>query len=97
MLLNTMLWPDEVREPDFAFLREPPPQVRPQELDLAGSLIDSLSEQAFDPARLLGTSVRGPRYQRAGQRVGDDAVLGSRAHQQSHPGPVAPATVRSAG
>jgi DNA end-binding protein Ku len=40
ILVNTMLWPDEVREPDFPFLREPPPQVRPQELALAGSLID---------------------------------------------------------
>ena len=29
ILVNTMLWPDEVREPDFPFLREPPPQVRP--------------------------------------------------------------------
>jgi hypothetical protein len=34
---------DGVRELDFAFLREPPPQVRPQELDLAASLIGSLS------------------------------------------------------
>jgi DNA end-binding protein Ku len=53
ILLETMLWPDEVREPDFPFLREPPPQVRPQELDLAGSLIDSLSEQVFDPAKYM--------------------------------------------
>ena len=51
MLLNTMLWPNEVREPDFPFLREPPPQVRPQELALAGSLIDSLSDQVFDPTK----------------------------------------------
>ena len=50
ILVNTMLWPDEVREPDFPFLREPPPQVRPQELALAGSLIDSLSDPVFDPA-----------------------------------------------
>jgi DNA end-binding protein Ku len=51
ILLNTMLWPDEVREPDFPFLREPAPQVRPQELALAGSLIDSLSDPVFDPTR----------------------------------------------
>ena len=51
ILVNTMLWPDEVREPDFPFLREPPPQVRPQELALAGSLIDSLSNPVFDPAK----------------------------------------------
>jgi DNA end-binding protein Ku len=46
-----MLWPDEIREPDFPFLREPAPQVRPQELALAGSLIDSLSEPGFDPTK----------------------------------------------
>ena len=46
-----MLWPDEVREPDFPLLREPPPQVRPQELALAGSLIDSLSDPVFDPTK----------------------------------------------
>ena len=51
ILVNTMLWPDEVREPDFPFLREPPPQVRPQELALAGSLIDSLSNPVFDPTK----------------------------------------------
>ena len=49
ILVNTMLWPDEVREPDFPFLREPPPQVRPQEL--TGSLIDSLSDPVFDPTK----------------------------------------------
>ena len=51
ILVNTMLWPDEVREPGLPFLREPPPQVRPQELALAGSLIDSLSDPVFDPAK----------------------------------------------
>ncbi|MGH3521163.1 MAG: Ku protein [Haloechinothrix sp.] len=49
LLMTTMLWPDEVRTPDFGFLREDPPQVRPQELTMAGSLIDSLSEPVFEP------------------------------------------------
>lgn len=49
LVMTTMLWPDEVREPDFAFLREDPPQVRPQELTMAGSLIDSLTEPVFEP------------------------------------------------
>ncbi|GAA3565188.1 Ku protein [Amycolatopsis ultiminotia] len=48
LVMTTMLWPDEVRTPDFAFLREDPPQVRPQELTMAGSLIDSLSEPVFE-------------------------------------------------
>jgi len=51
ILLNTILWPDEVREHDFPFLREPSPQVGPQELALAGSLIDSLSAPVFDPTK----------------------------------------------
>lgn len=41
-VLETMLWPDEVREPDFGFLDEPV-EIRKQELAMAGSLIDSLS------------------------------------------------------
>ncbi len=51
ILLNTILWPDEVREHDFPFLREPSPQVGPQELALAGSLIASLSAPVFDPTK----------------------------------------------
>jgi DNA end-binding protein Ku len=48
IVLTTILWPDEVRTPDFGFLREEVPQVRPQELTMAGSLIDSLSSPVFD-------------------------------------------------
>jgi DNA end-binding protein Ku len=48
LVMTTMLWPDEVREPDFPFLREDPPQVRPAELSMAGSLIDSLAEPVFE-------------------------------------------------
>ncbi|MEC3981488.1 non-homologous end joining protein Ku [Amycolatopsis sp. H20-H5] len=51
LMMTTMLWPDEVRVPDFAFLREDPPQVRPQEVTMAGSLIDSLSEPVFEPEK----------------------------------------------
>ncbi|MDT8912478.1 Ku protein [Amycolatopsis sp. PS_44_ISF1] len=48
LVMTTMLWPDEVRTPDFPFLREDPPPVRPQELTMAGSLIDSLAEPVFE-------------------------------------------------
>ena len=41
-VLETMLWPDEVRSPDFGFLEEDV-EVRPQELAMAGSLIETLS------------------------------------------------------
>src|SRR5207248_8739627 len=42
LVLNTMLWPDEVRQPDFDFLDEDM-TVRPQEKAMAESLIDSMS------------------------------------------------------
>ena len=51
LVMTTMLWPDEVREPDFPFLRDDPPQIRPQELTMAGSLIDSLAEPVFEPEK----------------------------------------------
>ena len=48
-VLETMLWPDEIRTPEFAFLEEDV-EVRPQELTMAGSLIDSLTAE-FDPSQ----------------------------------------------
>jgi DNA end-binding protein Ku len=45
--LETLLWPDEVRKPDFAFLDEDV-EVRSQELKMAASLIDTMTED-FDP------------------------------------------------
>jgi DNA end-binding protein Ku len=45
--LETLLWPDEVRQPDFPFLDEDM-DVRPQELKMAASLIDTMTED-FDP------------------------------------------------
>ncbi|WP_248963684.1 non-homologous end joining protein Ku [Sphaerisporangium perillae] len=46
-VLETMLWPDEVREPGFAFVDEDV-EVRPQELQMAESLIDTMAGE-FDP------------------------------------------------
>jgi DNA end-binding protein Ku len=40
-VLETMLWPDEIREPEFKFLDEDV-DLRPQELQMASSLIDSM-------------------------------------------------------
>jgi DNA end-binding protein Ku len=47
--LETMLWPDEIRTPDFGFLNETV-EVRPQELAMAHSLIESLTGD-FDPSQ----------------------------------------------
>lgn len=46
-VLETMLWPDEIRVADFPFLTEKI-DVRPQELAMASSLIDSMRAD-FDP------------------------------------------------
>ncbi|MDG4833811.1 Ku protein [Solwaraspora sp. WMMD1047] len=47
LLLNTMLWPDEIRKPDFGFLDDEI-TVRPPELAMASSLIDSMAGE-FEP------------------------------------------------
>jgi DNA end-binding protein Ku len=47
MVLETLLWPDEVRETAFPFLDDDV-DVRPQELRMASSLIDSMTVD-FDP------------------------------------------------
>ena len=48
LVLETLLWPDEVRGADFGFLDEDV-EVRSQELRMATSLIDSMTVD-FDPA-----------------------------------------------
>jgi DNA end-binding protein Ku len=47
LVLETLLWPDEVREADFPFLDEDV-EVRSQELRMASSLIESMTVD-FDP------------------------------------------------
>jgi len=47
--LQTLLWPDEVREAEFPVL-ETDVQVRPQELAMASTLVDSLAAD-FDPSQ----------------------------------------------
>ena len=48
-VLEMMLWPDEIRTPDFGFLDEDI-DVRPQELKMATSLIDTMTAE-FDPTQ----------------------------------------------
>ena len=47
LVLNTMLWPDEIRQPEFGFLDEDV-AVRAPELAMASSLIESMAGD-FDP------------------------------------------------
>ncbi len=69
MVLNTMLWPDEVRAPEFGFLDEKL-SVRPAELTMATSLIDSMTG-AFDPDEFTDD------YRAALQQVIDAKVSGN--------------------
>jgi DNA end-binding protein Ku len=49
LVLETMLWPDEIRPAEFSFLDEDV-DVRPQELRMAESLIETMSDD-FDPSQ----------------------------------------------
>jgi DNA end-binding protein Ku len=68
MVLNTMLWPDEIRAAEFSFLDENV-SVRPAELSMASSLIDSMTGD-FDPEDFTDD------YREALQRVIDAKVSG---------------------
>ncbi|GAA4882110.1 Ku protein [Pseudonocardia benzenivorans] len=48
IVLQTMLWPDEVREPEFDIL-DADVELRPQELQMAASLVESLGAD-FEPS-----------------------------------------------
>ncbi|MBN9111826.1 MAG: Ku protein [Pseudonocardia sp.] len=48
IVLQTMLWPDEVREPEFDIL-DVEVELRPQELQMAASLVESLGAD-FEPS-----------------------------------------------
>jgi DNA end-binding protein Ku len=68
LVLNTMLWPDEVRGAEFGFLDENI-KVRPQELNMATSLIDSMTAD-FNPDEYTDD------YREALQQVIDAKVHG---------------------
>ncbi len=68
LVLNTMLWPDEVRGVDFAFLDEDI-ETRPAELAMASSLIDSMAG-SFKPEEFTDN------YRAALQEVIDAKVEG---------------------
>ncbi len=68
LVLNTMLWPDEVRAAEFDFLDEDI-TIRPQELAMASSLIDSMAND-FKPEEFTDN------YRAALQQVIDAKVSG---------------------
>ena len=77
-MLETLLWPDEVRVPDFAFL-EDDIEVRSQELQMAASLIDSMTVD-FDPDEYHDS------YREALQELVDAKIEGREVVQPEEPG-----------
>jgi DNA end-binding protein Ku len=73
LVLETLLWPDEIRVPDFPFL-EDDIEVRSQELKMAASLIESMTED-FDP------DAYHDNYREALQEVVDAKVEGRQVVQ----------------
>jgi DNA end-binding protein Ku len=80
-VLETMLWPDEVRVPDFDFLGEDV-EVRDQELAMASSLIETLSGD-FDPTQFTDS------YREALQAVIDAKIAGREVVQPESAQPTA--------
>ncbi|WP_061299788.1 non-homologous end joining protein Ku [Herbidospora cretacea] len=82
-VLETMLWPDEVRTADFGFLDEDI-DLRPQELKMAESLIETMVAD-FDPSEYKDA------YREALQEVIDAKVAGREVVQVEGPAEAGPA------
>jgi len=77
LVVETLLWPDEVRTPDFPFL-DNDIEARPQELQMAASLIDSMTAD-FDPDAYHDS------YREALQELVDAKVAGREVAQPPTP------------
>jgi DNA end-binding protein Ku len=87
LVLETLLWPDEIRVPDFKFLDDDIDiEVRSQELQMAASLIDSMTVD-FDPDEYHD------HYREALQELVDAKVEGREIVQPE--GPSEPAVLTS--
>ena len=73
--LQTLLWPDEVRKPDFGFLDEDT-EIRDQELKMAASLIESMASD-YDPSEFED------RYQEELSKLIEAKAEGSEAFPES--------------
>jgi DNA end-binding protein Ku len=53
MVVHTLLWPDEIRDPDFPVL-DKKVEIKPAELKMAGHVVESMAEE-FNPDRYHDT------------------------------------------
>jgi DNA end-binding protein Ku len=79
IVLETMIWPDEVRQPDFGFLGEDV-ELRPQERQMARSLVDSMAGE-FEPEQFTDN------YREALESVIEAKVEGREVVETEQPQP----------
>ena len=71
MVVHTLLWPDEIRDPDFPVL-DKKVEIKPAELKMAGQVVESMAEE-FNPDRYHDT------YQEQLQELVDAKLEGGEA------------------
>ena len=71
MVVHTLLWPDEIRDPDFPVL-DKEVEIKPAELKMAGQVVESMAEE-FNPDRYHDT------YQEQLQELVDAKLEGGEA------------------
>lgn len=71
MVIHTLLWPDEIRDPAFPVLDQEV-EIKPAELTMAGQVVESMTEE-FNPARYHDT------YQEQLQELIDAKLEGGEA------------------
>ena len=79
IVLETMIWPDEVRDADFAFLDDGV-ELRPQEKQMARQLVDSMAGD-FDPEQFTDN------YREALEAVIDAKIEGREVVEAEEPQP----------
>jgi DNA end-binding protein Ku len=73
LVLETMFWPDEIREPHFETLEEEV-EVRDEELSMAEMIIDNLAA-SFDPASWIDASREAVEAAAARKAEGEEIVV----------------------
>ncbi|MGV0624770.1 non-homologous end joining protein Ku [Mycolicibacter minnesotensis] len=71
MMVHTLLWPDEIRDPDFPAL-DGAVEIKPAELKMAGQVVESMADE-FDPDRYHDTYQEQLQELIAAKLEGDEA------------------------
>lgn len=71
MVVHTLLWPDEIRDPDFPVL-DTKVDIKPAELKMAGQVVESMADD-FDPDRYHDTYQEQLQELIAAKLEGDEA------------------------